>query len=148
MDVRIAIPLLLGLLASQLNGQQRRVPKSCVPDSSERATLTGVLELRTYPGPPNYEDTTRGDKPETGLYLRLDGYACTPAPGDTVGVCSQADLAWVQLILDVGEYRHARRELGKHVSLAGVVGPAETGHHHTVLIFVPAKPLRIKLLDP
>ncbi len=140
--------ILLVLFARPLAGQNLKIPRSCVPDSAERGTLTGVLELRTYPGPPNYEDTATGDKPETGLYLLLDGLSCTPARGDTVGVYSREDLEWIQLILLPEEYRQARQRLRQHVSITGVISPAETGHHHTLLIFTPAEPLRITVLDP
>ena len=135
------------LAATSLAGQDRVVPRSCVPDSAQKATLTGVLALRTYPGPPNYEDTTTGDKAETGIYLRLDGYSCTPQPGDSVGVYTRAQLEWIQLILETQEYRQARRQLGKHVKVSGVISPAESGHHHTLLIFVPTKPFRLSILE-
>ncbi len=145
---RTVIVSVLGILAaSSLAGQDRVVPLSCVPDTSEKATLTGVLALRTYPGPPNYEDTASGDKVETGIYLLLDGYACRPKPGDSVGVYTRAELEWIQLILEPQEYRQARRQLGKHVRVSGVVSPAESGHHHTLLIFVPTKPLRLTVLE-
>jgi len=134
--------------AGPLAGQNRKIPRSCVPDSAERGTLTGVVELRTYPGPPNYESTATGDKAETGLYLLLDGLSCTPARGDTVGVYTREDLEWIQLILTPEEYRQARQHLGQHVSITGVISPWETGHHHTLLILTPAKPLRITVLHP
>ena len=37
-----------------------------------RVALTGVLFLKTFPGPPNYESIKRGDRPERGWYLKLD----------------------------------------------------------------------------
>src|SRR6266478_1925975 len=97
--------ILLVSCAWPLAGQNRKIPRSCVPDSAERGTLTGVLELRTYPGPPNYENTATGDKAETGLYLLLDGLSCTPAPGDTVGGYTRENLEWIQLILTPRGYR-------------------------------------------
>src|SRR5262245_19682454 len=109
----LAVAILLASVALPLAGQDLKLPRSCVPDSPDHGTLTGVLALRTFPGPPNYEDTTTGDQAETQLYLLLDGLSCTPARGDTVGVYSRADLEWIQLIVTPAEYKQARKHLNK-----------------------------------
>lgn len=40
----------------------------CLPVDESVVTLTGQVILRTYPGPPNYEDIKRGDRAESHLF--------------------------------------------------------------------------------
>jgi hypothetical protein len=42
----------------------------------EPKTLTGMLNVAIFPGPPNYEDVQKGDTPEPGYILRLSDNIC------------------------------------------------------------------------
>jgi len=144
----IASIVFVGAFPATTAAQEKSIPKSCVPDSAVQGSFAGQLERRTYPGPPKYESVTSGDTSETGYYLKLDGWACRPAPGDTVGVYSHADIEWIQVLLTEPDYARLRSYLGKHVRVTGALVPAESGHHHTLLILEPATPLHVERLDP
>ena len=140
--------LALVLVPAVGTAQDRRIPRSCLPDSAVLGTLAGELQERTYPGPPHYESVAHGDAPETGFYLRPAGWACQPAPGDTVGVYTRDDIEWIQLLLTAPDYPRLRRYVGKRIRIRGVLRPAETGHHHTPLVLEPTWPLRVEVRRP
>jgi hypothetical protein len=94
--------------------------------------LTGRLERRAYPGPPHFESTKEGDKPEVHFYLKLERRICTAegaAPNHPV-----ADADVVQLILDPSGYARLRPKIGKKVTLQGTLSSSITGHHHAPLL--------------
>lgn len=120
------LPLLLAA-SSAANAQ-------CLPGQPAVVRLTGVLERVTFPGPPNYESVQDGDEVETYFVLRLPAQVCVR--DDDQGVVSAASL---QLLLEPGQYDLFRPQLGKRITLPGELWPAETGHHHTPLMFTPAR---------
>lgn len=120
------LPLLLAA-SSAANAQ-------CLPGQPAVVRLTGVLERVTFPGPPNYESVQDGDEAETYFVLRLPAQVCVR--DDDQGVVSAARL---QLLLEPGQYDLFRLQLGKRITLPGELWPAETGHHHTPLMFTPAR---------
>jgi hypothetical protein len=148
MRILLSIALPFTLFTTPAFSQGRGVPKSCAPDSSVHVTMVGFVFLRTYPGPPNYESVSRGDTPETGLYLGPDGWACRPAPGDTLPYYTTEDIQWIQLLLSEDDYPRMRKYLHKHVELRGTLSPGATGHHHTFLVFQADRPLKVRVLDP
>src|SRR6516225_3431356 len=60
-------------------------------------SFTGTLSNQVFPGPPNYEDIKKGDKPERAYILKLDAPIC--AAGDEFLDSSQA-IDTVQLLVD------------------------------------------------
>ncbi len=120
--------LALALVPAEGTAQIRRIPRSCLPDSAVLGTLAGELQERPHARPPNSEGVAHRDAPETGFYLRPEGWTCRPAPGDTVGVYTREDIEWIQLVLAAPDYPRLRRYVGKHIRIRGVLRPAEPGH--------------------
>lgn len=128
MPRNLATPLLLLLAASGAVNAQ------CLPSQPSVVRLTGVLERVTFAGPPNYEDVQSGDAPETYFVLRLPAQVCVRDSGE--GIISADRL---QLFLEPAQYDLFRPQLGQRITLPGELWPAETGHHHTPLMFTPAQ---------
>lgn len=106
----------------------------CPPGQPSVVRLTGVLERVTFPGPPNYENVQSGDAPETYYVLRLPAQVCMLDSDQSVISANR-----LQLFLEPGQYDVFRPRLGKRIMLQGELWPAETGHHHTPLMFTPAR---------
>lgn len=121
--------LLLPLLLAASNAANAK----CLPGQPATVRLTGVLERVTFPGPPNYESVQSGDAPETYYVLRLPAQICVLDSDQSV---ISADR--LQLFLEPKQYDVFRPQLGKRITLPGELWPAETGHHHTPLMFTPA----------
>ncbi|MBD7923748.1 DUF4431 domain-containing protein [Xanthomonas bonasiae] len=105
----------------------------CLPGQPSVVRLTGVLERVTFAGPPNYESTQSGDAPETYFVLRLPAPVCV-LDSDQSAISANR----LQLFLEPGQYKLFRPRLGKRITLPGELWRAETGHHHTPLMFTPA----------
>ncbi|HEU4885882.1 MAG TPA: DUF4431 domain-containing protein [Longimicrobium sp.] len=95
-------------------------------------TITGKLERRTYPGPPNYGESP-DDEPETGFYVVPDAPLCTHMDPDTM-YGPLTDVRLVQMVLDSAGYARSRPLLGTHVRASGTLFAAHTGHHHAPLL--------------
>jgi Domain of unknown function (DUF4431) len=100
--------------------------------------FTGTLNYQLFPGPPNYEDIKRGDKPERAHILKLDQPIC--ATGDEF-LDGKEMFDRVQLLPDDSSAtgRAAAQSLqsldGKRVVVSGKSGfGAQTGHHHAPLL--------------
>jgi len=109
----------------------------CLPGQPATVRLTGVLERVTFPGPPNYESVQSGDAPETYYVLQLPTQICVLDSDQSVISANR-----LQLFLEPGQYDVFRPQLGKRITLPGELWPAETGHHHTPLMFTPARDKR------
>jgi hypothetical protein len=105
----------------------------CLPAEPTVVPLRGVLERVTFAGPPNYQDIAQGDRPETYFVLRLKSPVCLSVEGGGEIAASR-----VQLLLRPEQFVLFRPSLGHEVTLPGSLWPAQTGHHHTPLMFTPA----------
>ena len=106
-------------------------------------TLKGSLIRPVFPGPPNYEDVKKGDKPERAYIIKLDAPIC--ATGDEFLDSSQT-FDTVQLVVDdlAKDSRALNASLtqlvGKRVEVTGKSGfGAQTGHHHAPLLVTLVK---------
>jgi len=106
----------------------------CLPGQPSVVRLTGVLERVTFAGPPNYESVQSGDAPETYFVLRLPAPVCV-LDSDQSAISANR----LQLLLEPEQYKLFRPRLGKRITLPGELWSAETGHHHTPLMFTPAR---------
>ena len=106
----------------------------CLPGQPSVVRLTGVLERVAFAGPPNYESVQSGDAPETYFVLRLPAPVCV-LDSDQSAISANR----LQVFLAPEQYKLFRPRLGKRITLPGQLWPAETGHHHTPLIFTPAR---------
>jgi hypothetical protein len=100
--------------------------------------FTGSLSRPVFPGPPNYEDVKKGDKPERAYIIKLDTPIC--AAGDEFLDSSQS-FDTVQLLVDDSAKNSSTLNsrlaqlAGKRVQVTGKSGfGAQTGHHHAPLL--------------
>jgi hypothetical protein len=106
----------------------------------EKATLTGKLFLKTFPGPPNYESVRNGDYPERGWYLKLDKKIDViinekKRVPENIGDENEKAVDVIQLALPYGEkYEEYKKKknfkVGARVKLSGTLFRRFTGHHH------------------
>ena len=101
-------------------------------------SFEGVLTYRIFPGPPNYADIRKGDRPEPTYILKLDQGTC--ATGDEF-VDPNAMIDRVQIFPAFDSknakqlWRDLRRLKGSRVSVEGSdLFGAQTGHHHAPLV--------------
>jgi hypothetical protein len=96
--------------------------------------ISGTIYRRTFPGPPNYENVSSGDSPETYWFLKLPGPACVLA--DSTNELSEAEtnVTRIQLVLNGEQYSEFKNVLGKKASVSGTLFHAITGHHHTKVL--------------
>jgi hypothetical protein len=97
-----------------------------------KVRLTGFIEQRTFPGPPEFSDIKKGDTPEHVWIMRLDHpVSVKPAPGDHENeTVEHARGATVYFYERYGA-RHWERLLGKHVEVTGVLFSAINAHPRT-----------------
>jgi len=98
-------------------------------------SLHGTLRRQTFPGPPNYEDVHKGDKPELFWLLKLDSPICVAQDkGEPDLNPRQKDVREVELVLTKEQVGRANALLGKRVVAIGTLFGAHTGHHHTPVL--------------
>lgn len=99
--------------------------------------LSGTIRRQTFPGPPNYEDISLGDAPETYWIIELG------APVDVIGIdgdslaVTERDIRSVQLVFGVSSkqsYSDYDGLVGKRVVVAGELFHGHTGHHKTEIL--------------
>ncbi len=112
-----------------------------------KVTLSGSLDLQTFPGPPNYENINEGDDIERHFYLKLDspvdviprkeGHATVVNPElernvrvMMLAIPGEDDVLWSQ-------FRKAGK--GAEVKIFGTLYHRWTGHHHSRVIFAVEK---------
>jgi hypothetical protein len=103
----------------------------CLSYEPNRVSIPGTLTRVVFPGPPNFEDVARGDKPETYFVLKLQQPACVNGNGQEP---ARQDILTIQLVLTAPQFSQFRPLLGKRVRLSGSLFGAETGHHHTPVL--------------
>ena len=136
-------PLIVAVV-SVLVGMGAHAGAACLDvRQSQPLTFKGSLSRPVFPGPPNYEDVKKGDKPERAYIIKLDAPIC--ATGDEFLDSSQT-FDTVQLLVDdsANDSRALNASLtqliGKRVEVTGKSGfGAQTGHHHAPLLVTLVK---------
>ena len=95
-------------------------------------SVTGTVVRETHPGPPNYEDITKGDKPETIWVLKLGKSICVNQGSELNE--AENDIREIQLVLKPEQYNQYHHLLGQMVSVSGTLFHSHTGHHHKRLL--------------
>lgn len=106
----------------------------CLQYEPIAVTLSGKLERKAFPGPPNYESVAEGDKPETGYYLALPLPICTVGQLGSTNSESHNNVSMIQLVLNQESYTKLRPLLGKNIHVQGSLFEWFNGHHHTPLL--------------
>ena len=94
--------------------------------AESRETFCGVVVEKTFPGPPNYESISRGDKAETYRFLRI----VLPCQDDPAANAELVQLHFKQSV----QSRIERSVRGCTLRIVGTLFSAESGHHHTPLV--------------
>lgn len=105
--------------------------------------LTGILDLQTFPGPPNYESIKDGDEIERHFYLKLE------KPIDVLPMKENSAIENPEIELNVkiiqvsiseedNKIWDRVRKIGKggHVRVQGTPFHRFTGHHHSRILMV------------
>ena len=87
--------------------------------------FVGHLVANTFPGPPDYESVTSGDRPVSRWYLQLAYAAC---------FSEYAHQTLFQLSLGPEEFEKYRQHLGKQVRVKGTLEEGVPGRHTTPLV--------------
>lgn len=134
------------VLAASLSGAGQSKPVSpCLCLRAFRGKLSGNLTRKVYPGPPNYESTQKGDRPEAGWYLNLDKAICVDEDkADPELNPAHTDLRIIQLVVSPELYRKYRRMVGKHVIAVGTLFGEHTAHHHTPVLLTVSEFAELK----
>jgi hypothetical protein len=133
---RMRTDLLTTIYGFHLHGPPDR--GGCVGYEPDTVEVTGTLERRVFPGPPNYESVARGDAREVGYYLRLDAPLCVSRNLDATNVPT-AGVRRIQLVLDRAGYERLGPRVGRYLTLTGTLFHAFTGQHHAeLLLTVPS----------
>jgi len=104
----------------------------CWSDSSQPCSLSGSLELQTFPGRPNYQDIKKGDEAEAGLYLKLD-HPITIHFKDKIDHKEVSLTEQIVLMQIAGDFEDRFFKIAKgknHVSINAPVFEWQSGHHH------------------
>jgi len=102
----------------------------------EVVNLTGVVEIQTFPGRPNYQSIKNGDEIEKGAYLRLkQSIDVLVMPNDNVNEIEK-NVKVIQIADDdIADWQELKK--GGYFRIKGVLFHRITGHHHSrVLIDV------------
>jgi hypothetical protein len=134
--VSLMLPATQPLAAAPLGS-----PAECHAYGADSVTVSGRLVRRVYPGRPNYESVTSGDRPDTVLVLRLDRPLCTRDSAEHRG---RARVAEVQLYLTAADFRAALSATGQHLTLRGVLLGADFGWHHLPVLLRAPLPARLR----
>ena len=128
----IAFVLLTGANSSL---GQTASKSACLSYGPAIVTLSGTLVRKTFPGPPNYESVSKGDKPETALLLDLSKSVCVNEDKAEPDLNpKQTGVGQVQLVLQVRQYAHHKLLIGRRVIATGTLFGEHTGHHHTPIL--------------
>ena len=126
--------LIAGALALPAAAEERCVDLKAI----ETIQFKGTLTHKVFPGPPNFEDVRKGDRPEPTYILKLEKPICVT--GDEF-IEQGTRIERVQIFPDYAN-KEDRILTGKLRSLVGKVvvvqgnSPfgAHTGHHHAPLL--------------
>lgn len=96
------------------------------------ATVTGILTVRTFAGPPNYESIAKGDAEEKALILELPTPACAD-DGEFIDSSKNFDTVHVSSSIPA-ILNTLNAAVGRRVTIHGEAFGAHTGHHHAPLV--------------
>jgi hypothetical protein len=106
----------------------------CLSYEPKRVTLTGEIEMRKLPGPPNYRSVARGDRPENVYFVKLEQAVCVSGdPSSRLNSRSHAGIEEIQLIVSAVKGSAA---VGKRMRISGSLSGAQSAHHRTPVLLI------------
>ena len=111
-----------------------------LPEGSPQllVTLQGILQLKLYPGPPNYESVENGDYPEYCWVLQMDSKSFEIASQTPVlepalslmDIMSVSNWSEVQLMFETNMRKFCESHINKKVIAQGYLSHAILAHDH------------------
>jgi hypothetical protein len=106
-------------------------------------SLTGRIQSRIFPGPPNYESIRKGDQKETVPVLVLAKTICTTGDDSEGLAVPESGVSELQLVITTNaDEAIVQRLMGTRAIVTGVLFHAHTGHHRTKVL------LRVSTITP
>jgi len=106
--------------------------ESCLEYEPKTVELTGNLIREIHPGPPNYEDISKGDRKESIWVMLLDEAICVH-PLDDLNP-GEVDQKEVQLVLNREKYKKYKELVNRKVKVKGTMFHSFSGHHYRKLL--------------
>jgi len=111
----------------------------CLSYSLDPKELSGVVEKRVFPGPPNYQNIGQGDRPHEVLILKLAAPICMDGrtalgPMDV----DVSDVRELQLIFPPELWEQSRGLVGHQHSFHGSLMHRQNAQHYTTVVLVVA----------
>jgi hypothetical protein len=105
------------LLLTSLVALTTSAAADCLEYGPSVVQISGTLTQKTYPGPPNYADIKKGDRPETQWIVVFPQSICVRQdPKDPDLNSAESGILKVQLVfLEPGGYEKYKGLVGKHV---------------------------------
>jgi hypothetical protein len=129
------IAVLLLLISSIRCFGQKAIESHCLSYEPSVVKLTGILQRKVFPGPPNYEDLRRGDAPEVIWLLNLAAPICVNEDKAQPDLNPAHDKArTMHLVIPAEFYSKYKELLGKQVTVTGTLFGAHTAHHRTPVL--------------
>lgn len=129
------IAVLLLLISSTRCFGQKMIESRCLSYEPSVVKLTGILQHKVFPGPPNYEDLRRGDAPEVIWLLNLAAPICVDQDKAQPDLNpAHKKIRTIQLVLPVEFYSKYKDLLGKQIIVTGKLFGAHTIHHRTPVL--------------
>jgi len=100
------------------------VSADCIKSEGSVLKVVGNISKETFPGPPNYEDISNGDFPETYWFINLDQPICVVGESQTVDR--------FQLFFKSGST--ITLEEKQRFEIGGITFMGISGHHHTDIL--------------
>lgn len=133
------ILFILSLLASySASSPPKEIDEAaiCLDLTSPRATasVSGLLTMRIFAGPPNYESIAGGDAEERTYILELPARLCAN-DGEFIENSTKFDRVQIGTS-DPALIRVLNASIGSQVTVHGEAFGAHTGHHHAPLVIL------------
>lgn len=109
---------------------------ACLTYEPDTVQVTGVLEIRGFPGPPDYVE---GDPEEEAIILVLLEPVCVEGrPQSELNQGSEENVREIQLAFPLEHVGDGRALTGRRVRASGVLWHAHTAHHRTRVLMAPS----------
>jgi hypothetical protein len=130
----ITVPITVAILGIQVNSSE--TINSCLNFEPDSVSIEGIAYSKVFPGPPNYEDTSKGDKFEKQWIIKLDKNICVNGSRkDDPNIESERNVKLVQLVVLEKEQRDAlKKTRGSKIRVKGVLYHAYDAHHRTRIL--------------
>jgi Domain of unknown function (DUF4431) len=133
--------VVVGVLITML--QSELVAAHCL--QYQPVSLAGTLVRQTYPGPPDYESVTQGDRPEEIWVLLLDEFICVE---DSYPYSREYGQREIQLVLGAEQYEQYRGLLGKRVIVSGPLRPGGGAKRYRKRLVIEPDEITIERVRP